>query len=79
MHPRPAHPNDPVAALPSESERSAAPDQAAAAATLLVVDDHELVGTSLVLGLRSEGLTARRCRPNGHQAVLTAAAEGERT
>ena len=75
MHPRPAHPNDPVAALPSESERSAAPDQAAAAATLLVVDDHELVGTSLVLGLRSEGLTARRCRPNSHQAVLTATAE----
>ena len=42
---------------------------------MLVVDDHELVGTSLVLGLRSEGLAAHRCRPSGHEQVLAAAAE----
>ena len=44
-------------------------------ATVLVVDDHELVGTSLVLGLRSEGLSAHRCRPGGLEQVLAAAAE----
>ncbi|HVH23979.1 MAG TPA: LuxR C-terminal-related transcriptional regulator [Pseudonocardia sp.] len=47
----------------------------AAEGAVLVVDDHELVGTSLVLGLRAEGLAAHRCRPTGHDAVLTAAAE----
>jgi DNA-binding response OmpR family regulator len=45
------------------------------ATTVLVVDDHELVGTSLVLGLRSEGLPAQRCRPGGLEQVLAAAAE----
>ena len=45
-------------------------------ATVLVVDDHELVGTSLVLGLRSEGTAAHRCRPRGGpEQVLAAAAE----
>ncbi|GAA3242801.1 response regulator transcription factor [Pseudonocardia petroleophila] len=31
--------------------------------TVLVVDDHELVATTLVLGLRAEGLDARTCAP----------------
>lgn len=31
--------------------------------TVLIVDDHELVATSLALGLRAEGLDARTCAP----------------
>lgn len=31
--------------------------------TVLIVDDHELVATSLALGLRAEGLDARACGP----------------
>jgi DNA-binding NarL/FixJ family response regulator len=42
---------------------------------VLVVDDHELVGTSLVLGLRSEGLAAQRCHLVSGPAVLAAATE----
>ena len=41
--------------------------------TVLIVDDHELVGTSLQLSLAAHGLDARRCQP-GSGAVLTAAA-----
>jgi DNA-binding NarL/FixJ family response regulator len=59
-----------IASLPSE------PGPAGSAeSTVLVVDDHELVGTSLVLSLRSEGFAARRCRPASGAAVLAAAAE----
>jgi DNA-binding NarL/FixJ family response regulator len=42
---------------------------------VVVVDDHELVATSLVLGLRSEGIEATRIRPAGGQRILAEAAE----
>jgi len=43
---------------------------------LLIVDDHELVGTSLMLSLRSQGLPAHHCDARGGAAgVLAAAAE----
>lgn len=42
---------------------------------VLIVDDHELVGTSLMLSLRSEGLPAHHCGPGGAAAILAAAAE----
>lgn len=41
---------------------------------VLIVDDHELVGTSLVLSLRSEGLDAHHCGTGGVSAVLAVAA-----
>lgn len=67
MHPRP----DPrLTSAPDPATPAEQPD-----AAVLVVDDHELVGTSLVLGLRSEGLAAHRCRPGDPAAVLAAAAE----
>ena len=44
--------------------------------TVLVVDDHHLVATSLVLGLRAEGVAARHEAPTGAAAVLTAAGPG---
>src|SRR5687768_1043656 len=42
-----------------------------AAPSVLVVDDHELVATSLVLGLRSEGLDAHACTPKPPEPVAT--------
>jgi DNA-binding NarL/FixJ family response regulator len=45
--------------------------------TVLIVDDHELVGTSLELSLRAEGLAAHRCGSGGAAAVLAAAADLE--
>lgn len=42
-------------------------------ATVLIVDDHELVATSLALGLRAEGLAARHQEVRGAAEVLTAA------
>ena len=44
--------------------------------TVLVVDDHQLVATSLVLGLRAEGVAARHEAPRGAAAVLAAAGPG---
>jgi DNA-binding NarL/FixJ family response regulator len=44
--------------------------------TVLVVDDHHLVATSLVLGLRAEGVAARHEAPTGAAAVLAAAGPG---
>lgn len=58
----------------SASVSPAPPPTPASSPSLLVVDDHELVGTSLVLGLRAEGLAAELCRPTGPDAVLAAAA-----
>ncbi|MCX6464755.1 MAG: helix-turn-helix transcriptional regulator [Pseudonocardiales bacterium] len=42
-------------------------------ATVLIVDDHELVATSLALGLRAEGLVARHQEVRGAAEVLAAA------
>jgi DNA-binding NarL/FixJ family response regulator len=43
---------------------------------VLIVDDHELVATSLMLSLRSQGLPAHHCPPTGGEAgVLAASAE----
>lgn len=42
-------------------------------ATVLIVDDHELVATSLALGLRAEGLAARHQEVRGAAEVLAAA------
>jgi len=44
-------------------------------ATVLIVDDHELLGESLQLSLRTHGFTAQLCRPGTSAAVLAAAAE----
>jgi DNA-binding NarL/FixJ family response regulator len=45
------------------------------AGTVLIVDDHELVATSLVLSLRSQDLPAHHCDPcGGESGVLAAAA-----
>ena len=41
---------------------------------VLIVDDHELVGTSLKLSLRSEGVSAHHCAPAGSDEVLRVAA-----
>jgi DNA-binding NarL/FixJ family response regulator len=46
-------------------------------ATVLIVDDHELLGESLQLSLRTHGFTAHLCRPGAPAAVLAAAAELE--
>lgn len=48
-----------------------------ATTTVLIVDDHELVGTSLALGLRAEGVPARHCAGGGQSAVLAAAAQSD--
>lgn len=45
-----------------------------AAATVLIVDDHDLVGTALALSLRAEGLDAHHEHGRGAEAVLAAAA-----
>ncbi len=45
--------------------------------TVLIVDDHELVGTSLALGLRAEGVPARHCAGGGEGVVLAAAAQSD--
>jgi CheY-like chemotaxis protein len=42
--------------------------------TVLIIDDHELVGTSLMLSLRSEGLSAHHSGGSGFDDVLTTAA-----
>jgi DNA-binding NarL/FixJ family response regulator len=42
-------------------------------ATVLIVDDHELVATSLALGMRAEGLVARHQEVRGAAEVLAAA------
>jgi DNA-binding NarL/FixJ family response regulator len=49
-----------------------------ASAPVLIVDDHELVATSLVLGLGAEGIAARHRAPRagGYDAVLDDAAAG---
>ena len=39
---------------------------------ILIVDDHELVGTSLMLSLRAEGLPAHRCGATGGVAGILA-------
>jgi DNA-binding NarL/FixJ family response regulator len=53
---------------------AAAPEPSKGA--ILIVDDHELVATSLVLSLRSQGLPAHHGDPRGGAAgVLTASAE----
>lgn len=44
--------------------------------TVLIVDDHELVATSLALGLRAEGVAARHQAPRGSDEVLAAAGSG---
>ena len=44
------------------------------ASCVLIVDDHELVGGSLELSLRSHGLAAHRCPTGDRAAILTAAA-----
>jgi CheY-like chemotaxis protein len=44
------------------------------AANVLIVDDHDLVATSLALYLRSEGLLAQRHAARSRDGVLTAAA-----
>ena len=44
--------------------------------TVLIVDDHQLVATSLALGLRAEGVAARHEAPRGAAAVLAAARPG---
>ena len=43
-------------------------------APVLIVDDHELVGTSLLLNLRGEGLDAHLPSRGGADAILAAAA-----
>jgi DNA-binding NarL/FixJ family response regulator len=43
-------------------------------ASVLVVDDHELVATSLVLSLRAEGVDAHRIRPAAERGILAEAA-----
>ncbi len=43
-------------------------------AAVLIVDDHELVGTSLALSLAAEGLDAHRAGPGGPDEVLALAA-----
>lgn len=43
------------------------------AVPILIVDDHELVGTSLMIGLKSEGLPARWCRARGVAGILAEA------
>jgi DNA-binding NarL/FixJ family response regulator len=53
---------------------AAAPEPTASA--VLIVDDHELVATSLMLSLRSQGLAAHHCASSGGEAgVLAASAE----
>ncbi len=42
--------------------------------SVLIVDDHELVGTSLLLNLRSEGIDAHLACRGGAEATLAAAA-----
>ena len=42
--------------------------------TVLIVDDHDLVATSLALYLRSEGLLAQRHAARSRDGILTAAA-----
>ncbi|WP_214406548.1 response regulator transcription factor [Pseudonocardia lacus] len=46
-------------------------------ATVLIVDDHELLGESLQLSLRTHGFSAHLCRPGTPGAVLAAAGELE--
>jgi DNA-binding NarL/FixJ family response regulator len=47
-----------------------------AAGPVLIVDDHELVATSLMLSLRSQGIPAHHCAPtDGEEGVLAASAE----
>jgi DNA-binding NarL/FixJ family response regulator len=41
--------------------------------TVLVVDDHELVATSIVMSLRSEGLSTRLCPARGVTPILAEA------
>ena len=43
-------------------------------AAVLIVDDHELVGTALVMSLAADGLSAHRCRPSSVQEALQLAA-----
>lgn len=43
---------------------------------VLVIDDHAIVATSLVLALRGHGLDARRCTVTSEDAVLADAATG---
>ena len=42
--------------------------------SVLVVDDHELVATSLVLSLRADGIDAHRVRPAAERGILAEAA-----
>jgi DNA-binding NarL/FixJ family response regulator len=45
------------------------------AGSVLIIDDHELVGTSLMLSLRSEGMPAHRCGTADGLAGILAAAD----
>ena len=53
---------------------AAAPEPTASA--VLIVDDHELVATSLVLSLRGEGIAAHHCGSSGGAEGVLAAAAG---
>jgi DNA-binding NarL/FixJ family response regulator len=45
---------------------------------VLVIDDHAIVATSLVLALRSQGIAARRCPVTSEAAIIAEAESGER-
>jgi DNA-binding NarL/FixJ family response regulator len=45
-----------------------------AASEILIIDDHELVGTSLMLSLRSQGLVAHHCGATGGVTDIASAA-----
>ena len=68
----PRDPTETVIASPPPLPHPAPPAEQPGA-TVLIVDDHELVGTSLVLSLQAEGLAAVRCGPESYASVLAEA------
>lgn len=45
---------------------------------ILVIDDHAIVATSLVLALRAQGIAAKRCPVTSEAAIIAEAESGER-
>ena len=77
--PRPRDPSRYAMPEPREQAEPLTLDRAAALGShsILIVDDHELVGSSLALGLRAEGEDARYHPTRSAQAVLDISARYE--